>query len=121
MVYFFARGPRGLPRGLGDDFGVGPAGSGGTALAFTAASALAFAAAMPLACSISSITSSFIIFISPLTSLRIASALPGAGCGERFPRLDLGFPVPGEYSTVLGVFGFGPGEGVPWTVMGTGP
>ena len=134
MVYFLG----GLPRGLGDDFGAGPAGSGGTALAFTAASALAFAAAMPLACVISSITSSLAICTSPLTSLRNASALPGAGCGERFPRLGLGCPVLGEYSTVLGVFGlvlgfpvlgeystvlgdldFEPGGGVPWTVMGT--
>ena len=123
---------------MGDDFGAGPCGSGGTAVAFAAASALAFAAAMPLACSISSITSSFIIFTSPLASLRIASALPGAGSGERFPRLGLGcpvlgeysmvlgvlcfgFPVLGEYSLVLGVLGFEPGGGVPWVVTGTGP
>ena len=109
MVYFLG----GLPRGLGDDFGAGPFGSGGTALAS--------AAAIALACDISSITSLFIICNSPLASLRIASSLPGAGCGERFPRLGLACPVLGEYSAVLGVFGFGPGEGVPWTVMGTGP
>ena len=123
---------------MGDDFGAGPCGSGGTALAFAAASALAFAAAMPLACSISSITSSFIICTSPLASLRIASALPGAGSGERFPRLGLccpvlgeysmvlgvlcfGFPVLGEYSLVLGVLVVGFGAGDSGTTIGTGP
>ena len=128
---------------MGDDFGAGSCGSGGTALALAAVSALAFAAAMPLACSISSITSSFIIRTSPLASLRIASALPGAGSGERFPRLglccpvlgeysmvlgvlglDLGCPVLGEYSLVLGVFCFpvpGFGAGDSGTTIGTGP
>ena len=66
----------------------------------------------------------------------LASALPGAGSGDRPPFF--GRPVPGEYSTVLGVFGFAAddlagvlggarGSGTaPWllesgTVMGTWP